>query len=384
MTTSRIVVSGYLGTIPAGGNTWSYLQYVLGFHLLGHDTYYIEDTGVWPIYQSEHLSNIDYIAQAMSQFGLGDKWAYRNPRSGAWHGMDSSTVRKVLRSADVLVNVSCASVVDRDILGIPNRVLIDTDPMFTQIQYETSQAVIESDSSMSTTLEAHTHHFTFGENVGDPDSRVPLGPFEWKATRQPIVIDCWPVVEAPKRPRFTTVMNWHAGRTLEYEGESWGQKDVEFMQYLDLPRLSPDVDMVLAVGQTTGDAFPMNAVLGRGWTVLDATSLTDWNEYRHFIQESFAELSIAKETYVKSWGGWFSERSACYLASGRPVVTEDTGWSKILPSGDGLLAFCDLESAAKSVEAVKGDYGRHSRAARDIAETYFSSDIVLSKLLGAL
>lgn len=386
----RIVVGGFLGLLPAGGVAWDYLQYPVGLAALGHHVTYVEDTGLWPVYHSgpgdgsNCSANVANLAGVMDDFGLGEHWAYRDAVTGRWFGLDERAVRERCHRADILINVSCATVVDDMYRAIPVRALIDTDPMFTQIQYATQVAFTEGPSSMRTNVDGHTHHFTYGENIGADGCRVPTCGLRWRPTRQPIVLASWPATPLPLAPdaAYTTLMNWTAGRPLGYEGETWGQKDVEFRRLFALPEAVPGTALAVAVGQTTGVPFPAEEASRRGWRVLDpAASAGDWRAYRAFIHGSRGEFSVAKETYVKAQTGWFSGRSACYLASGRPVVAQDTGWSRHLPAGDGLLPFQDEAGAAEALRRVAADPAGHARAARAIAEEHFASDRVLGDLL---
>ncbi len=387
----RIVVSGFIGLIQAGGVTWDYLQYVLGLRRLGHDVYYVEDTALWPLYQDDAdgvvscASNIAYLAGVMSSFGLDDRWAYRDEVSGRWFGMTDTAVDRLLRSADALVNVSC-SMATRDVLSsIPLRLLIDSDPMFTQIQAVDSIAFSPGEPGMRATIAAHTHHFTFGENIGEPDCAVPGSGVSWIPTRQPICLWEWPATPLPSRSlRFTTVMNWAATREFEYAGVTWGQKDVEFRRVIELPSRVPFLTLEIAVTQSNrgASAFPQDRVTDAGWRICDPRKeAADWQQYRGYIQGSLGELSVAKEAYVKAKTGWFSCRSACYLASGRPVVTQDTGWTKTLPQGRGLFGFVDEDSAAEALSAVASDPQRHSGGAIEVAQEFFDSGKVLSAML---
>ena len=177
-------------------------------------------------------------------------------------------------------------------------------------------------------------------------------------------------------------MNWHAGNTLEYQNETWGQKDIEFQRFITLPEVVPQVNLAAAVNETATTTFPAEEVSSHAWKVLDPTScVPDWKTYRSLIQQSIGEFSVAKETYVKANTGWFSCRSACYLASGRPVVTQDTGWSRYLPSGEGLLSFTSLEEAAEALRSVQAEPQKHASRARAVAEEYFDSNVILRNIL---
>ncbi|MHB8576022.1 MAG: glycosyltransferase [Dehalococcoidia bacterium] len=391
MSKLRIVVGGLIGLLPAGGVTWDYVQYPLGLAELGHDIYYIEDTHQWPVYQYHDgqvsaSTNVKYLASVMEAFGLSERWSYRDEITGEYFGLPQERVLEICRTADVFINVSCATYLTDEYRQIPVRAFIDSDPMFTQLQCLSKRPLNgEASSQMERLLSEHTHHFSFGEHIGAPDCRIPDCGIVWRPTRQPICLAYWPVLPVPTADdaRVTTVMNWSAAAPMHHEGESWGQKDIEFLRFIDLPRHVPELRLALAISQTTGMTFPASEISGNGWTILDpAVCAGDWRQYRSFIQRSLGEFSVAKETYVKSRSGWFSCRSACYLASGRPVITQDTAWTRHLPHGEGLLPFDDMSSAVSALEAIAAAPQRHARAAREIAEDCFSSNAVLGDLLG--
>jgi hypothetical protein len=388
----RIIVGGFLGLLPAGGVAWDYVQYPAGFAALGHDVYYVEDTRLWPIYQSpdgggaDCSPNVAHLAAVMSAFGLDGRWAYRDEASGACFGLTEGGWREVCRTADVFLNLSCSTPLREEYRTIPARALVDTDPMFTQIQYVSQDGFTPGAPAMRELVAGHTHHFTFGENVGAADCSVPECGVTWQPTRQPVCLDRWrPASPASADAPFTTVMNWASGKPLCVNGETWGQKDVEFGRILRLPREVPEVLLAVAVGRTGGGPVPAEEITGAGWRVLDPNvCCPDWASYRDFIGRSRGEFSVAKETYVKARTGWFSCRSACYLAAGRPVVTQETGWSRFLPTGRGLFAFDGLGDAAEALRAAARDPVGQGRAARAIAEEFFDSRRVLNDLLTRL
>ena len=384
----RVVVGGYLGLLPAGGVAWDYVQYPRSFADLGCDVFYVEDTQLWPVYAAEDQAdgepNARYLGGVMEAFGLGDRWAYRDEASGRLFGMSEGALAEVYRTADVFVNVSCSTAVRDAVARIPVRVLVDSDPMFTQIQLETGALFTAGEPGLRALVDAHTHHATFGENVGGPGCRMPDVGVDWIPTRQPVCLDRW-TPQAGPGGTWTTLMNWTAAPPLDWSGETWGQKDVTFREIEGLPARVPGLPLAVAVGQTTGAPFPRAEAEAAGWTVLDPDVVApDWRRYRAFLGSSRGELSVAKETYVKARTGWFSCRSACYLAAGRPVVTEDTGWTRTTPHGLGLLPFHDAASAAEALRAVEADYAAHARAAREIAEAHFDGRRVLADLLAAV
>lgn len=387
----RIIVGGFIGLLPSGGITWDYMQYPLGFSLLGHDVYYIEDTRLFPLYQppgsdwGDASSSVNYLKGVMEAFGFKDRWAYRDEASGKSFGLSEYKIKQLCQSADVFINVSCSTCIRPEYQAIPVRMLIDSDPMFTQIQYESEQMFTPGKPALQELIKNHTHFFTFGENIGRQDCKIPECGIKWQPTRQPVCLSHWKAGIGSNKLsyNFTTLMNWAAGKKLEYNGESWGQKDIEFQKVLNLPQLVKDIRFSAVVNQTdiVGHSLSKAEVEKAGWKILSPELAGDWQSYQQFITGSDGEFSVAKNTYVKAATGWFSCRSACYLASGKPVVTQDTGWSKNIPSGAGLFAFTDMQTAKEALESIMADYNYHCKKARQVAEEYFDSETVLNNLL---
>jgi hypothetical protein len=374
----RIVVLGYIIRGPLGGLVWHHLQYVMGLARMGHDVCFLEDSGdtPWCCYDpSRHLTDADptyglaFAERAFKFVGLHEHWAYYDAHTATWRGPLANTAVDRCRDAVLLLNLSGGNSLRPWLRDIPNRVLIDTDPVFTQIKHLT-------DPTRRAQADAHTAFFSYGENIGR-GATIPDDGFSWQPTRQPIVLDAWPVVPAVPSSRFTTVMQWDSYPAREYLGQRFGMKSESFGPYLDLPRtLGPWFE--IAVGGTEAAR-----VLGeRGWVVHNPiTAIGDPCGYQTFLQQSRAEFTVAKQGYVVSRSGWFSERSAAYLASGRPVVTQDTGFRDWLPAGEGLLTFATPEQAARCVDEVIQDYDHHCHAARALAEAHFDSHRVLQHLL---
>ena len=388
----RIIVGGFIGILPAGGVTWDYVQYPVGFSQLGHDVYYIEDTRLYPIYQkpgsnwNDCSSCVNHLQKVMDYFGMNEKWAYRDEVSGKTFGMSEEKIKKICETADVFVNISCSTFLRDEYLKIPARILIDSDPMFTQIQYVSQQMFTPGEPGLKQMVNGHNYLFTFGENIGAADCRIPDCGLKWLPTRQPVCLNFWKAHSNMNSTTasFTTLMNWTAAKCLKFENEEWGQKDIEFKRFINLPAMVKGIRLTAVVNQTGGTdkTFSKTSVEQAGWKILDPDSNAgNWVSYQKFIKNSFGEFSVAKHTYVKANTGWFSCRSACYLAAGKPVVTQDTGWSKYIPSGIGLIAFSDIGSAADAVNEIVADPVKHAKAARSIAEDYFDSDKVLNSLL---
>jgi hypothetical protein len=385
----RILVGGYIGLYPTGGATMDYIQYPLGLLGMGHDVYYVEDTMLYPVFQSEgdrwddasHC--VGYLSETMEQFGMADRWAYRDVASGKCFGMGMERLMEVCRTADLFINISCSTFMREEYMRIPARAMIDSDPMFTQLTC-LEEMRGESPSSLCRMLDAHTHLFTFGENLGTGECRVPLLGRVWHPTRQPICLNLWRQPHTKPRHGFTSVMNWSGRAKMRHEGEEWGQKDVEFMKFTDLPSRFPGqgFEMVMNPPLNKESLYDEARIKASGWTVMKPSlTVGTPQDYIDFIRASSAEFSIAKETYVKSKSGWFSCRSACYLAAGRPVAAQDTGWPSHIPSGKGAIAFSDMEQAEEAVRTILADPRMHGREAEAIAAEYFDSGKVLRSLI---
>jgi glycosyltransferase involved in cell wall biosynthesis len=384
----RIIVGGYIGTYCTSGVTWDYIQYPVGLNLLGHDVFYLEDTlgkycHYFEGYEWDDVSPIvNYIRTTMNYFGLNNRWAYRDEMTGNTYGMSQEKLKEICSTADVFINVSHSTFMRDEYINIPKRVLIDSDPMFTQIQ--DLEKYDNSDEKIKEMFSRFNYLFSFGENINGADSKVPLFDREWKTTRQPVCMKYW-INNNPKQGKnFSTVMNMSARKKILYKNEHWGQKDIEFKKFLDLPKKfkKAGFDIVLNCSSDNKDIINKKDILSSGWNILEpGITIKDINNYKDFIHNSFGEFSVAKETYVKSNSGWFSGRSACYLASGKPVIVQDTGWSDYIRNGNGLFGFKTEDDALSALEQVTSDPEKHSDAALQIADEYFNSDKVLTKLL---
>ena len=368
------------GRYPLGGIGWQAIHYVLGLTRLGHDVYYVEDSGAHP-YDPRVKSVVDnasysvaFLADVMGRFGLADHWGYVDAPTGAHHGLSRERLADLYRDADALFNVCGATRLSEEHLRCPIRVYVETDPVFEQIR------VAEGDRQAILALEDHTHHFTYGENMGQPDSPIPLEKFAWRPTRPPVIPDLWSTPFDPTAERFTTIATWkNAGKDIHFRGETYlWSKHLNFLRVIDLPsRTRQALEMALEVVDPA-----MRDLLARnGWGLQDAFQVSrTLTTYQRYIQQSRGEFTVSKDLVARTRSGWFSDRSVCYLAAGKPVVTLDTGFGKYIPAGAGLLAFEGLEEAGAAIEEVNRDYERHSREARRIALEYFGADQVLGQL----
>jgi hypothetical protein len=374
----RIVVSGLIGGVPnQGGLTWMVLQYVLGLKRLGHDVCFIETLPAAaeqpkdpdPIYSD----SARYFSEVMQRFCLEDQAALLHSDSGEAIGMTRARVTEVCRSADLLLNHGGILRDPRLLEHIPTRVYVDLDPGFTQLW----QAVQGIDMGFS----LHTHFVTIGEAIGKRRTRVPDCGLDWITTPQPIVLGQWPVARAIERDSLTTVANWRGYGSVEFEGQFYGQKVHSWRSFFELPRRTKErFEVALSIHQ---DEKPdIEALAANGWYLLDPTAVAAMpGDYQRFVQGSKAEFGLAKLGYVAGRTGWFSDRSICYLASGRPVMAQETGFSEHLPTGTGLFSFESLDDVLGAIDSMNANYPLHAKAARGIAEAYFDSDRVLDRLL---
>lgn len=375
----NIIVLGYIVRGPVGGAAWHHLQYLAGLADLGHNVYFFEDSDDYPSCYDpvRHLTDtnpeygLGFAAEAFERLGFGARWVYYDAHTGKWLGPIGDKAPVLCASADLLLNISGVNPMRPWFLDIPERVLIDTDPVFTQIRHL-------SDPAANSVAGQHTAFFTFGENTGSANCSIPSDDFPWIPTRQPVVLDAWPVTTGPDNGIFTTVMQWDSYEPALHNGIRYGMKSESFEPYLDLPAHT-DSKLELSLGSANA---PRDLLRDKGWLVsnpLDITR-TPWT-YQQYIQASKAEFSVAKQGYVASHSGWFSERSAAYLASGRPVVTQETGFSEWMDTGSGILAFRDPDTAVDCLDDINSNYRQHCKAARQLAEEYFDSRKVLQKLL---
>lgn len=375
----RVIVSGCIVRVPLAGMAWHYLQYVLGLKELGYDVWYVEDSGddPWCCYDPKSGTTgpdatygLGFAARLFEENGLQDRWAYFDTHGRGWCGPAGSSATKVCSTADVLLNVSETAPLRSWFEHVPIRVLIDTDPAFTQIRHL-------SDPKRKAQASGHTHFWTFAGCIGMASCTVPDDGFPWRPTRQPVVTSAWPVVPILPGARFSTIMQWESYPARVHGGVTYGLKSDSFGPYIDLPqRLGFPLD--LGLGSSTA---PRLALQAAGWNLLNPEDLTDsTTSYQRFIQQSTGEFSIAKAGYVTTHSGWFSERSCAYLASGRPVILQDTGFPDWLPTGRGLLTFSNPDGAVRALEEVRGNLDRHSRAARELASDVFDAARVLGSL----
>jgi hypothetical protein len=375
-----ILLAGTIGRSVTGGQAWANLQYLLGLRALGHEVYYLEDVGDWsstydweagqPTESLDYPAN--YIQAALAEHGLGDRWIYR--AGSQTRGRSLSELRDLCQAADLLVIRGVPMIVWRPEYDAPRcRAFIDVDPGFTQISFA------KGDSLLQETIGKSESVFTFGRNIGQPDCPIPTGGRRWLKTVPPVFLPEWPVVDenASDGKAFTSIMRWRGVKDREYNGVNYGQKDREFPQFLDLPKVTAAPFRLALTGGGEKQCRD------HGWDVMDGWRASKTPDaYRDFIKNSRAEFGVAKHCYVHGRVGWISDRSICYLASGKPVLIQQTGvdW---FSEQSGVLTFTNLAEAAEGVKMIQADYAKHSAAARRLAERHFTSDHVLAELVDA-
>lgn len=380
----QIVVLGYIVRGPLGGMAWHHLQYVIGLKNLSHQVLYLEDSEDYPAcynpltYQmgTDPGYGLKFCSDLFRQYDLENQWAYFDAHSNNWFGQSKQYVKNFCNNADMVLNLSGINPVRDWWSSIPIKFYIDTDPAFMQIKHLTDRGAMEQ-------AKWHTHFATFGENFGKPDCSIPNDGFDWKPTRQPVCLNLWDAstYKTSKEGNWTTVMQWDSYKTSVYNGMLLGMKSASFDEYFDLPSDVPD-SFELALGSHTA---PREKLQAAGWIISDPLAITLTSAtYKQFIRQSKGEWSVAKQGYIVTNSGWFSERSTAYLASGKPCVLQDTGFSDFLPTGSGLYAFSNPGEAAEYINAINGNYAHHCIQARNLVEEYFRADLTLNKLISDL
>jgi hypothetical protein len=378
----KIIVFGILFFYPLAGVTYQFLHYLIGLRRLGYDPYYVEDSARW-IYDPrlndmapDPTGNIAMVLPALKAHGFGDRWCFRGGyEGGGCHGLSESQLLQLYRDADAFLNVTGAQEIRDEHRAVKRRLYVETDPFVAQVK------VAKGDQGMIDLLAAHDTHFSFGENLGAPDCDVPIKGFHWRPTRQPVATELWNDGAPTGGPNYTTITTWHnKGKDIEWRGEQWyWTKDREFEQFLDLPRLRPRQRFELA---TSVGKDVQRLLRDYGWNQTGSIEVSrDAEGYQRFIRQSRGEFTVARDQYVRPNTGWFSDRSCCYLAAGRPVITQETGFSKFLPSGRGLFGFRTMGDILRAVDEIEGNYEANCLTARDIAQEYFAAEKVVGSLM---
>ena len=379
------IVWSVLATLPYPGITWHRMQFLAGLRRLGFDVWYVEAMDIemltpdkfWKCVTYE--KNIEYLSRHMELLGMQDRWFFKTPwqNESTYGATDMKGLERLYEQADIVINHTGAQVVDERHDKIKCLVYLETDPVESQIK------VYNEDKSTIEMLSKHQYHFTFGTNIGTYDFNIPVKYFNWIPILPAICVDWWSNNYKPAPPfKFSTVATFkHQSKDATYnETPMRWSKHSQFEAFKSLPKMV-NSNLELCLGGTRTSGEEVDKLVKHGWAIKNARELDDIFKYRKYITESSAEFTIAKEQYVSPCSGWFSDRSATYLAAGRPVVTQSTGFERTIPTGLGLFGFETREEAACAIDEISSDYEKHSKAAREIAHEYFATEKVLSKIL---
>lgn len=382
----RAIVTGMIASYPVGGVAWDYGQYALGLERLGFEVFYLEDTG-WQTYDpskgeygDDCSYSLDFLQRSLTALSptLGSRWRFRSI-DGRNFGLSDESFAEALETTDLFLNVSGGTLLRDEYIGCRRKVLIDSDPGWNHFR---NYPKWDKNPNWYGThgYRAHDFFFTYAERMGRPGCNLPDMGLPWQPTRPPVLMDCWR--SEPPGEKWTTVMTWkNFQETIEYQGQIYGTKEMEFAKVVALPtRVKAPFEV--AVGGATA---PVEEWRKLGWSVIGSETVSrTLQDYQNYIQTSRGEFSVAKNVYAATRSGWSSCRSVCYLAAGLPVVVQDTGFSEFIPTGAGLFAFNNLEEAAKGIASAERDYASHQKAARELAGKHFASDVVLTELLNRI
>jgi hypothetical protein len=385
MKRKKIVVMGFMGSCPIAGVIWQHIHYVVGLQRLGHDVFYIEDSARLP-YNPETFevnNEFDYAARLLNrlsrEFGFKNRWAFcaRYLAGNPTAGLPLKRIRQLYRDADAILNICGAQEFNDDLLVSDRILYIESDPGVEQIKID------KGAKATTNYLQRHRALFTFGENVGTKSFPVPTHGFKWLPTRQPVVTDLWKTQRAPPRAAvFTSVANWSTSglKDITWRGDKYlWSKSREFLRFISAPKKSGET---FELATNIEDANTRAKFLRNGWRLHSPLQLSvDYWLYRDYIRRSKGEFTVAKDQYIRLNTGWFSDRSACYLAAGRPVIIQETGFTKIYGGKAGLLSFRSLNEIVDAVKVINADYAKHSRAARSLAREFFEAENVLKSIL---
>jgi hypothetical protein len=372
----KILCSGHLVRHPVGGHSWHHLQYLVGFQRLGHEVTFFEDFG-WPsscydpsrrMMTSDPSYGLAYTRQLMCRYGLDDRWCYLG-EDGTAYGLARDHLAQLCAECDLYVNLSNVNWIP-ELDQCRRRILIDTDPVLTQLGAQ----------GLGKPFGWYDALFTYGENIGTPRSAAPTGGFVWHPTRQPVLMDVWGDA-GPSGAAYTTVGKWSGPeRTVEYRGQTYTwDKRREWLRFLELPALT---GALFEMAMNVGEPNEVDLLAGHGWRLVDPVpvSVDPWR-YRAYVRGSRGEFTVAKDMNVRLRSAWLGDRSPCYLAAGRPVVMQSTGFGDVLPLGPGLHAVQTLAEAVAAIRTIEADYARASAHAAEVAREYFGADVVLNALL---
>jgi hypothetical protein len=382
-TRGKLIVWGLLASYPFGGMTWQVLHYLAGLRRLGFDVWYVEDSDkevldpatLWS--SSDYTGNVEYLARQMRAIGLDDRWVFRPPgvHDHCLGATDIVGLSRLYREADAVLNLCGSHWLRPEQADISCLIYLETDPVPNQVE------IANGETYLIEHMKNYDFLFTYAENLMANDCLIPVEQFHWHLTRPPVCVDWWQALNiVDHEAAFTTIARWqHTGNDVVWKGQQWRwSKHYEFLRFINLPSRA-SLPLEISVSGISDD--DKNLLQKHGWRLCPAETLSDPSSYHDYICTSLGEFTVAKEQYVRPRTGWFSDRSVCYLAAGRPVITQETGFSNIIATGEGLFAFSTEEEALAAIDTVATDYARHSKGAKAVAREYFNSECVLGDLL---
>lgn len=384
MRPKKIVVLGFIGNMPIAGVIWQHIHYLLGLQRLGHEVWYLEDSNRCPYnpVSAEIEDAPDYavatIARLAQQFGFHWAFVARWLPGQPCFGLDQAAIHRLYREADAVLNICGATELHEDLAACERLLYVESDPGLEQVTVDNAGGQVPPH------LARPVRRFSFGELIGTPAFPVPLHGVEWLPTRQPVVTDLWRPDTATPAPtaQFTSIANWSTAglKDITWRGDTYlWSKSLEFLRFAEAPAAAGET---FELATNLKDPAIRAQLTGQGWHLTSPERISiHWDDYRAYIQASKGEFTVAKDQYVRLNTGWFSDRSACYLAAGRPVITQETGFSDLYGGDHGLLPFRTLADIVEAVARINADYAAHARAAREIACEFFEAEKVLADLL---
>lgn len=376
----KIIVGAVSTQEPySGGNQVNWLHWIEGLQRLGHEVYFVEQVGA-KVCVDVKGTKCDFAHSVVRSRFLSTLAQFRLPTSACLiyengqdtAGLSLSEISSIAKDADLLINFSGCLSASVILENVRCRAYIDTDPVYTQIWH----TQYDSDLNLAT----HDVHFTFGLNIGTPFSPVPDCGLQWSHLRRPMVLDMWPYDINPSCKRFTTVATWKVFGDICYRGQWYRSKAYELERFITIPELT-EQGIEIALREPWDNESADKELRNNGWIVIDADSISNLQKYKDYIMRSRAELGIAKNAYVRSSSGWFSDRAAHYLSCGKPVLHQSTGFERVLPTGYGILSFSDIDEALAGIDEINSDYAKHCHAARDFAEEYLDYRKIIPEVI---
>lgn len=379
---ATIIIGSYMVRYPLGGNLSWALQYLVGFKELGHDIYFVEkyaypNSCYDPVKQAQSNDcsyGVNAVSDLLSQYGLKDKWCFVE-NGDIYHGLSEKEINNVFRRADLYIESGAHGSWTEESSFAATRVYIDVDPAYSHIRLQYAK-------DHNIPLPVYDHYYTNGMNVGKAGNIIPTAGINWGYIFNPVNVNLFRQTPPPSNAPYSTIMNWKSYDSVEYNNVSYGQKDLEFEKFISLPKIVNAPLEVAVSGLSDEKAATLKQY---GWLINSAQKVTlSFRSFYQYLSDCKGEFSVCKNVYTATRSGWFSDKSAAYMASGRPVVVQETGFSNYLPAGEGLFAVNDVEEAGNAIELIESNYRKHAAKAREIAFEYLEAKIVLKKFLKEL